>query len=434
MNYRRLRLTINRTTALLLFIAAGLFVLIAGTAAVNWQQLAGAPSHPDQQVGLTGWIVAQTLPFETIAVQPGLLRDPAGRPILDLPARTDAAGLIAALQNAAPAYCLGLNSLPWQGVENSPWFQEHYRAVYQTGAPDDPASPLTLYRYTASPFETGSWITTTVPFTVAAGEVISLTGYRLESSRLTPGALFHLTLRWETAAAIHEPVNLTLRLLDPQGEHALQHTENSLPGGLSTEYWNPGTRLEDRYIIAPPLDLKAGSYPVEITLARRNHAPVGLPWQFTLPVPPAVGTAEPAPDHPLTIALENGISLIGYDAPAAFTAGTTATLRVALYWHAAQPLPADYKVFIHLLTADNQVLAQDDAQPVAWTYPTTKWQAGEYIRDEHALLLPPDFPRGDYRIAIGIYDPATGTRLTPRDAAGTPLPDQRVILQSLPVR
>jgi hypothetical protein len=109
-------------------------------------------------------------------------------------------------------------------------------------------------------------------------------------------------------------------------------------------------------------------------------------------------------------------------------------LRVALYWRALRPIPLDYKVFVHLLAPGDSLIAQDDSEPVAWSYPTTDWQPGETIRDEHVLIIDPSVPRGDYLLFAGLYDPATGDRPPVRDAAGNALAERRVPLQQVQVR
>ena len=86
------------------------------------------------------------------------------------------------------------------------------------------------------------------------------------------------------------------------------------------------------------------------------------------------------------------------------------------------------------MDADGNLVAQDDAVPVNWTYPTTQWQAGEYIRDEHVLVLDEAVPRGDYTISVGMYDAETGVRLDVADAQGQDLPDDRVELRVVKVR
>ena len=91
-------------------------------------------------------------------------------------------------------------------------------------------------------------------------------------------------------------------------------------------------------------------------------------------------------------------------------------------------------MFVHVLTSDGQLLAQDDGLPVSWSYPTTYWQPGEFIRDEHILTMDPSAPRGDYVLSIGIYDANSGERAIVQDAAGNEDPEKRVILQQIEVR
>jgi hypothetical protein len=70
-----------------------------------------------------------------------------------------------------------------------------------------------------------------------------------------------------------------------------------------------------------------------------------------------------------------------------------------------------YKFFVHLLDVETgQLVAQVDAMPRDWTYPTTRWEKGEVIADEIVLAVS-DAPPGTYRVVIGVYDPETGTRL-----------------------
>jgi hypothetical protein len=86
-------------------------------------------------------------------------------------------------------------------------------------------------------------------------------------------------------------------------------------------------------------------------------------------------------------------------------------LPVALHWRATQPVPTDYHVFVHLITADGNIVAQSDSQPALWTRPTSTWSPGERIEDRHALSLPVDLPPGDYPLITGLYLPDNGERL-----------------------
>jgi hypothetical protein len=96
-------------------------------------------------------------------------------------------------------------------------------------------------------------------------------------------------------------------------------------------------------------------------------------------------------------------------------------LLLALRWESLRPMEHDYQVFVHLLNANDEKLAQRDGQPVQWLRPTSTWHPGEKIIDRYGLLLPDDLPTGSYAIAVGLYDPVSGQRLPisagPRDYA-----------------
>ena len=84
-------------------------------------------------------------------------------------------------------------------------------------------------------------------------------------------------------------------------------------------------------------------------------------------------------------------------------------------------------MFVHLLDAEGQLQAQADSPPTSGKYPTSVWDAGEFIADMHTLSLAPDLPAGEYRVAIGLYDPNTGQRLSIVDQDGRILADRVTI-------
>jgi hypothetical protein len=100
---------------------------------------------------------------------------------------------------------------------------------------------------------------------------------------------------------------------------------------------------------------------------------------------------------------------------------------VSLFWRALEATEGDHRVFVHLVDEDERVWAQHDSPPVGGSRPTSSWRAGEEITDNHGLALTPGIPEGQYRLAIGLYDPATGERL-PVVTAEEALPTDRVLV------
>jgi hypothetical protein len=91
-------------------------------------------------------------------------------------------------------------------------------------------------------------------------------------------------------------------------------------------------------------------------------------------------------------------------------------------------MKVDYKVFVHVFDPNTGVpVAQDDAMPRRWTYPTTFWWPGEVVDDIIPISLA-GLPPGTYGLAAGVYDPSTGERLSAIAGDGQPLVDGLLVL------
>jgi mannosyltransferase len=141
-----------------------------------------------------------------------------------------------------------------------------------------------------------------------------------------------------------------------------------------------------------------------------------------------------APTHALDIHLQNpetgdDIALLGYSlgsdkvaAPAGVSApaGTPAAdiAEITLFWQAEQTPGRRYKVFLHVLDDQDQIVGQRDSEPGGGARLTTLWQPGEIVADPYGVQIHPATPPGVYRVEVGMYDPETGVRLTTPEGAG----------------
>ena len=107
------------------------------------------------------------------------------------------------------------------------------------------------------------------------------------------------------------------------------------------------------------------------------------------------------------------------------------SVPVTLKWHSLQVLNRSYKVFVHILTMDMQLAAQDDTEPVNGLRPTNGWIPGEIINDPHQILLPAHTPAGTYQIRVGLYD-AEG-RLPVVDAGEAQVIDHTIFITYITV-
>ncbi|MCD6290555.1 MAG: hypothetical protein J7M34_08630, partial [Anaerolineae bacterium] len=138
----------------------------------------------------------------------------------------------------------------------------------------------------------------------------------------------------------------------------------------------------------------------------------------------------PAMQHTLRARLDDVAELLGYDVSELVAPG--GKLELTLYWRAIGPSDVPLKTFVHLLDKSNHVRGQVDHIPGDGAYPTTGWLPGEVLTDVYHVPVDPDLPPGRYPIEVGMYDPATNTRLPALDVKGNPV-GNRILLEPVAV-
>jgi hypothetical protein len=126
------------------------------------------------------------------------------------------------------------------------------------------------------------------------------------------------------------------------------------------------------------------------------------------------------------------ITLLGFETVDSTSPGTE--FDVKLYWEAQQPPEDDYFVFVHLLDANGQPIAQHDGPPMGGRYPPSAWLPGDIVPDVHRIALSPDMPLGMYRLQVGMYRWPSLERLPVWNEQGTEQTDRVMALQSIQVQ
>lgn len=248
---------------------------------------------------------------------------------------------------------------------------------------------------------------------------LRLLGYSQDRADAAPGDSVLLTLFWEcfNQAPCAE---ITLRLVGEAGETAAEWRLPAVREGLSPDQWPAHGRLRGQHPIRLPADLTSGRYRFMLEGFPLGELAVTTPArQFTLPQ--------------LTTQLDIGFSstegdiatLMGIagDSPLPpCSPAPSFPCALPLVWRAETETPTGYHVFVHLVDAMGNILAQSDSVPANWTRPTTGWLPGEYIVDTHTLTLPTELPPGPLSLRVGLYDPQTGTRLRTGEADFTVIP------------
>ena len=245
---------------------------------------------------------------------------------------------------------------------------------------------------------------------IRLGDVVRLAGYDLSARSPRPGEELLVSLYWEPLRPLGVEYHSFVHLIDGTGQPVAQSDHQ--PGGIfyPSTLWQPGEQLRDNHTVTMPDSTLPGVYRLLVGLyalaADGSLLPLGEPVVAgQVAVKDRIQTEPGAISHPATANFDGQIELLGYD-----TARQPGKLSVTLHWRALLPPAQDYAVFVHLLDAEDQIVAQHDGQPQGGAYPTSVWDTGEVVADEHVLDLA-DLPAGGYRLRVGWYLPTTGDRL-----------------------
>ncbi|MDI7277421.1 MAG: hypothetical protein QME94_15695, partial [Anaerolineae bacterium] len=104
-----------------------------------------------------------------------------------------------------------------------------------------------------------------------------------------------------------------------------------------------------------------------------------------------------------------------------------AGLEVVLRWRVLERPEQPLKVFVHLYDQTGALATQHDGPPAQGYVPPSLWEPGDLIIDRHTVPAPATPPAGPLRLAIGLYDPNTGARLTARSPDGATLADNACV-------
>jgi 4-amino-4-deoxy-L-arabinose transferase-like glycosyltransferase len=140
---------------------------------------------------------------------------------------------------------------------------------------------------------------------------------------------------------------------------------------------------------------------------------------------------------PQVVRFEDGIQLNGFrlaDGGSSVVLDAGEAVPLTLVWHAEHPPSMAYTVFTHLVGPDGALWGQWDNPPVWSTYPTNEWTTGEVVFDQYLIPVDGGAPAGDYHLQIGLYDPATGERLSVVDDHGQPIGDHIRLEQEIIIR
>lgn len=254
---------------------------------------------------------------------------------------------------------------------------------------------------------------------VEFGEVARLMGYRVTPKGIEPGDTVNVTLYWKPLAQTDQNYAVFVHLLSDVGTMVAQRDTYPGLGRYPTTAWEPGVVFPDTYRVHVPKTayapdtacVQVGLYsPGGPRLATQNGRGASCQDRGTGALRLATVKIHPKPGklpNPLHVNFGDKIALIGYGLDRR-VARPGETVQLTLYWRTLAPMETDYKVFAHVLGAENQIWAGSDSHLKDGNAFTSQWQPGEEVREVRQLKVgmttPPDF----YDIELGLYAPGQG--------------------------
>lgn len=233
------------------------------------------------------------------------------------------------------------------------------------------------------------------PTEVAPG--VALLGWDVPPQTVRPGETLPLTLYWQATDAVREAFTMQAMLRGADGEMRLW-SGAPVDDRYPADEWAEDEILADRARWTIPREQPAGDYTLALVIGERTvdiatlHV-AGVPRLYEAP----------------TVASLTNVNFGGQVLLYGYTLRQTAgTLSLEIVWRALDNIPSDYKVFVHLISNDGTMLAQQDAMPQVNTYPTSWWLPDEFVVDRYEL---PAVEAG-FALRVGLYSPADGSRLS----------------------
>ncbi len=285
-----------------------------------------------------------------------------------------------------------------------------------------------LYPYSETVFDKdGYWVRhylESIPVSKSVGSTfddkLTLLAYDWRTSQgvsapvLKPGERLDLIVAWRAEEDLRERYVFFVHLLDQDAHRWAQVDQEVEKGVYPTNLWESGMVVADHYSLGVPWGTPPGEYQVLIgaysketgqrlsaqdtTIAIHDNALLLATIEVTRPTyPPPL--EEVAAQHRLGIAFNDEIELVGFDL-GQDSAQPGQQVPLILIWRTLSKPTADYLVSLQLKGIDDHQEQSWLQHPAGGTYPTSKWEQGEIVRDWHDLSLAADTAPGVYKLSV----------------------------------
>lgn len=417
-------------------------LLLAQTASLRQRRSPYTPMAQELLIEAATYVQAQSEPDEVVfsSARVGYL---ARRPTvvyqgLDRQVKT-LSETVTIAERQSPNWCVSTRSLGWQDMQRTGWFQSVYFPVATFTSDYTPLSPVTVWQRRPDRFEIGAY----EPLNVRLPGGRFWVGYRYTPARISPGDTVSVTLYTHEPQATEEARRATVYLRSPGAGGRLAQVAAPDVRSLALSDPDIGRVVAEHFSLSTDADLSVGAYYLSASVLERDADRFAQIYQDDLVFPidrVTLGyvvvpwTGEPVDAVPIGANLGDRATLVAYATSEGVAPGSA--LEVILYWQGrpgAREATSQHFVFVHLLDAGGNLVAQHDGPPAEGRYPVSAWSPAETVPDTHTLNLDPTLPPGEYRLQAGMYTWPTLERLAAWDAAGDPLDNGVVVLGEVTV-
>jgi hypothetical protein len=380
--------------------------LFAAGIVLALQNLYGDPRlRRDDYRGIVNYINALATERDTVIVNaPGqldvvryyyrgnarLITLPVGRPLLPGPTREE---IFKALENSQRLFAI------YWATEQADPERLVERALSETSfsASDVWHGNVRLAEYAVA----GEQLETQVD--ARFGDSLTLERYSTSAQPLGGGDILTLNLVWSALRAPQTNYKVFVHLLDAHGHIIAQHDSEPGNGFAPMTHWQAGRPVSDRIGVVIPPGTPPGEYSLVMGVYRGDTGErlstgddadtlsLGAVTVVKRLVPRAAllltsqAAAEAGPLQVLGLSIERSNFARGEFIP------------LVLYFQAREKPPADVVLYVQLLDQGDNIISSARAFE---SYPATRWDAGEIVRDVQSLAVPVDALPGEYKIVV----------------------------------
>jgi len=244
-------------------------------------------------------------------------------------------------------------------------------------------------------------------------DTMGLAHARLDNRYPRTGESLSLQAAWVATQDPEHSYRARWALVAPNG-HTARIVEGELCPGWPTETWQEGDFGLGQYAL--PANLPPGPYRLQVQLVDEQGHTAARDVNSVL-ILPAEGVTSATVNTVPIATFDDQIALIRIQ----LLPGDQ-MLHLQFDWSALQGISRDYKLFVHLLDDEGELLRQLDTMPRDWTAPTSVWHKDEAMSDL-VTLDTHGLPAGTYTLSMGLYDAASQERLPLRLPDGSLAPN-----------